>query len=196
MNEIASEFGEGQAIWDLVVDDMRARDAFGAQKYGSRLMADDGRNSLRDAYEEVLDLAVYLRKALAEREGPDRDGTWQRPWIGVDLDGTLAQYDHYRGPDHIGDPVEPMLERVKGWLEEGRLVKVLTARVWPGRPVEAKLARAAIEEWLVCHLGQVLEVTHEKDPGLIELWDDRAVQVEANRGQVAALQRLRAEQAL
>jgi hypothetical protein len=29
--------------------------------------AHDGRDSLREAYEEALDLVVYLRKALAER---------------------------------------------------------------------------------------------------------------------------------
>jgi hypothetical protein len=29
-------------------------------------LANDGRDSLREAYEEALDLVVYLRKALAE----------------------------------------------------------------------------------------------------------------------------------
>lgn len=32
-------------------------------------------------------------------------------WIGVDLDGTLAEYDGWKGPDEIGAPVEPMVER-------------------------------------------------------------------------------------
>jgi hypothetical protein len=26
-------------------------------------------------------------------------------WIGVDLDGTLAQYAGFKGPEHIGDPI-------------------------------------------------------------------------------------------
>lgn len=38
-------------------------------KYGQRLTPDDGRDSLRDAYHEALELAVYLRKALYERDG-------------------------------------------------------------------------------------------------------------------------------
>ena len=38
-------------------------------------------------------------------------------WIGVDLDGTLAHYDKWRGVEHIGKPVPVMLERVKKWLE-------------------------------------------------------------------------------
>jgi len=37
------------------------------------------------------------------------------PWIGVDLDGTLAVYDGWRGPEHIGPPVPAMVERVKRW---------------------------------------------------------------------------------
>lgn len=35
-------------------------------------------------------------------------------WIGVDLDGTLAFYDSWRGIDHIGAPIPLMLQRVKG----------------------------------------------------------------------------------
>lgn len=60
---------EGPAIWDLVIADMRARDRLGTERYGTRLYAHDGRDMLRDAYEEALDMAVYLRKAIAEREG-------------------------------------------------------------------------------------------------------------------------------
>jgi len=62
----------GRKIWDLVVEDMRDRDATGARKYGQRLTAGDGRNSLVDAYQEVLDLAVYLRKEIEERGNDDK----------------------------------------------------------------------------------------------------------------------------
>jgi hypothetical protein len=34
-------------------------------------------------------------------------------WIGVDLDGTLAQYGEFKGRDHIGEPIAPMLDKVK-----------------------------------------------------------------------------------
>lgn len=54
-------------VWDLVVADMRARDEFGRSKYGCALMIEDGRDTLQDAYEEALDLAVYLKKAILER---------------------------------------------------------------------------------------------------------------------------------
>jgi hypothetical protein len=58
----------GPAIWDLVIDDMHARDRVGRQRYGVPLQANNGRNSIRDAYEEALDLVVYLRQHMAEAE--------------------------------------------------------------------------------------------------------------------------------
>jgi hypothetical protein len=53
-------------------------------------------------------------------------------WIGVDLDGTLAYYDHWRGAEHIGEPIPAMLERVKRWLADGKDVRIFTARVDAG----------------------------------------------------------------
>lgn len=41
-------------------------------------------------------------------------------WIGVDLDGTLAHYDRWRGIDHVGDPVPAMMNRVKEARPIGR----------------------------------------------------------------------------
>lgn len=57
------------AAWDLVKVDIEARDQFGLSKYGTRLQPGNGRDSLRDAYEEALDLVVYLRNAIYERDG-------------------------------------------------------------------------------------------------------------------------------
>jgi hypothetical protein len=57
-------------------------------------------------------------------------------WIGVDLDGTLAHYDGWKGADHIGAPIPAMVERVKGWLTEGKTVRIFTARVYcPPEPM-------------------------------------------------------------
>lgn len=55
------------AIWDLVIADMRSRDNGGHKKYATRLQAFNGRDALVDAYQEALDLAVYLRQAIEER---------------------------------------------------------------------------------------------------------------------------------
>jgi len=57
------------AVWDLVVRDMRARDAVGEKRYGTRLQPNNGRNSLRDLYEELLDAVVYCRQRIYEEEG-------------------------------------------------------------------------------------------------------------------------------
>lgn len=113
-------------------------------------------------------------------------------WIGVDLDGTLAHYDGWKGIAHIGEPVPAMVERVKRWRKEGRAVKIFTARVDGGEVAiaangvahqEVPLVRKYIEEWCLQHLGEVLPVTNVKDYGMIELWDDRAVQVIPNTGE-------------
>jgi hypothetical protein len=55
-------------IWELVVEDMQERDRVGRQRYGTPLQAHNGRDALVDAYQEALDLAVYLRQAIEERE--------------------------------------------------------------------------------------------------------------------------------
>lgn len=57
----------GRPIWELVVEDMKERDQAGRQKYGTPLQAHNGRRPLVDAYQEVLDLAVYLRQEIEER---------------------------------------------------------------------------------------------------------------------------------
>jgi hypothetical protein len=56
------------AVWDLVTQDMQARDAMGETKYGTRLQPFNGRDPLWDAYQEALDLCVYLRQAIYEQE--------------------------------------------------------------------------------------------------------------------------------
>lgn len=57
------------AIWDLVIHDMSARDDFGHDKYGTRLRAGNGRDAMKDAYQEALDLCCYLRQSIYERDG-------------------------------------------------------------------------------------------------------------------------------
>lgn len=110
----------------------------------------------------------------------------QRGWIGVDLDRTLAYYDTWKGPDHVGPPIERMLERVKKWVQDGQEVRIVTARVYtdgsPLRNLETSLARTAIQGWCEKHVGTRLPVTCEKDFDMLTLWDDRAIQVLPNTG--------------
>jgi hypothetical protein len=104
-----------------------------------------------------------------------------RPWIGVDLDGTLAFHEPGRfNFEHVGDPIPLMAERVKKWLTQGLQVKIFTARVCD--PKTAPLARIVIKRWLATHGFPDLEVTCTKDFAMVELWDDRAIGVVANTG--------------
>lgn len=56
-------------VWDMVIEDMKARNQAGLRRYGTPLQINNGRDALQDAYEEALDLAVYLRQAIEERKG-------------------------------------------------------------------------------------------------------------------------------
>jgi hypothetical protein len=60
-------------VWNLVIQDMNARNEFGRSKYGVGLKPFNGRDTLLDAYEEALDLCVYLRTAIYERDVPDEN---------------------------------------------------------------------------------------------------------------------------
>jgi len=56
------------AVWDLVIKDMRSRDEYGRAKYNTPLQPNNGRDALLDAYQEALDLCVYLRQVIYERD--------------------------------------------------------------------------------------------------------------------------------
>lgn len=129
----------------------------------------------------------------------------KRKTIAVDLDGTLAFYDKYRGPTTIGEPVKPMVDRVRRWLGEGHKVIIFTARVDAGngyrqRSPYIKLSREelraqivkAIEDWCLEHLGEKLEITNQKDHRMSEFWDDRAVAVERNTGKILSAVQVKA----
>lgn len=54
-------------IQSLVIDDIRARREVGIQRYGTALQSHNGRDGLRDLYEELIDGAMYARQLLEER---------------------------------------------------------------------------------------------------------------------------------
>lgn len=106
----------------------------------------------------------------------------KRRVIAVDLDGTLAVYDVWRGEEHVGEPIAPMVERVRRWLDAGHDVRIFTARAFTASAVPP------IERWCAEHLGRVLPVTNVKRHDVNEIWDDRAVQVERNTGRVVGVE--------
>lgn len=54
--------------WLLVLKDMEERRLHGIEKYGVPVQPHNGRDPLVDAYQEALDLCVYLRQAIEERK--------------------------------------------------------------------------------------------------------------------------------
>lgn len=97
-------------------------------------------------------------------------------WIGVDLDGTLAEYHCWKGIEHIGKPIDPMMARVRNWLRDGVTVKIVTARATVPECIPH------FHAWLKQHGLPELEVTNAKDFAMIEVWDDRCVEVKMNTG--------------
>ena len=77
------------SIQGLVRADLEQREQVGIHRYGTPLQPFNGRDALRDAYEEALDLGCYLRQAIEERvtspapEAPTEFLVWsneQRKW--------------------------------------------------------------------------------------------------------------------
>jgi len=50
-----------------VIADLSDRAQQGKAKYGTYLCTNNGRDALFDAYQEALDLCMYLRQAILER---------------------------------------------------------------------------------------------------------------------------------
>lgn len=98
-------------------------------------------------------------------------------WIGVDLDGVLAKYHGSMG-NAIGEPIKPMVAKVKEWLEAGREVRIFTARASsPGQLV-------AVKRWLRENGLEDVPVTNIKDFDMVALYDDKAMRVQRNIGHI------------
>lgn len=49
-------------------------------------------------------------------------------WYGFDLDGTAAVYEGWKGIEHIGNPVVPVIALMKAMLSAGKDVRWLAFR--------------------------------------------------------------------
>ncbi len=130
----------------------------------------------------------------------DTHGEKGTGWYGFDLDGTLAKYNGWEGIDHIGEPVKPMVELIKRMHDEGKVVKIMTARVAPHKLEDGTVgesyitvpdgekgatrnyAHQFINDWCHFNLGFIPEIVYQKDHLMLELYDDRVKQVVPNEG--------------
>ncbi len=53
-------------VYPYVLADIKAKVNMGYKKYGTCLMTNNGRSALWDAYQEAIDLVMYLRQAILE----------------------------------------------------------------------------------------------------------------------------------
>ena len=111
-----------------------------------------------------------------------------------DMDKTLAVY--HKWSDSVGEPIMPMVNRVKALLAEGKKVAIFTARVAEEDgflPEEIAEQRRIIQAWCVKHIGQELPVTAVKSRHFVQFYDDRAVGVVPNQGIIIGPEREAAE---
>ena len=104
-------------------------------------------------------------------------------FIGFDFDGTLAtvlknEEDYKKGK--IGEPIIPMVNKLKEFLANGEKVKIFTARAFFDD--EKQLNKIRI--WCMKVFGTVLDITASKSPYMKLFFDDRAVQVDENGKEV------------
>lgn len=99
--------------------------------------------------------------------------------IAVDLDGTLAKHSPGKFDRNvIGDPVPLMMNRVKKWLKDGEDVAIFTARAADPKNIPP------VRRWLKEHGLSGCDVTNEKTPDMERFYDDRAVSIKRDTGQV------------
>jgi hypothetical protein len=104
---------EGDSVQELVIRDVQERMRVGMERYGTLLRPFNGRDALRDLYEELLDGAMYARQALEE----------QKDVLPAAAEfGRLAEYlmEHW-GHEIKGDGATDLVIRLLDELSERRV---------------------------------------------------------------------------
>ena len=101
--------------------------------------------------------------------------------IACDLDGTLAEYDGWKGVGHIGAIIPSVANAILLAKKEGADIWIFTARV--SDPKDAEEAGNAIVAYLNENGIPFDGLTAIKHKFFSEFWDDRAIQVIKNTGE-------------
>lgn len=96
--------------------------------------------------------------------------------IGLDLDGTIAEYNGWKGISYIGNPIQPIIDAALEKEKEGYEIIILTARAADPRSIPI------IKNWLRNHNLPNWRITDRKDSSMKEIWDDLAKTVKFNEG--------------
>jgi len=138
------------------------------------------RNFIYKAKQEAskeYNLAPMVNKSTSSPAAEKKE-YMKEGWIGVDLDGTLAYTDPRFSMSVIGAPVPKMVNLVIQLSIEGFRVKIFTARASDAKQIPL------IHKWLKDNGLPEFEVTNIKDFEMIRLYDDRAIQVIPNTGEL------------
>lgn len=170
--------GEQAAVWreahaDTGMDEMELR----CRACGK---SSNGEDDTTESCEECGHKTCLCKDKTAARK-------WD-PWYGVDLDGTLAYAPEGKFLSTPGKPIKPMVERIEQMLADGKTVKIFTARA--ATPMGKRIVKLWLRRSGVPRSFEKLEITNEKDPGMVELFDDRVTRVERNTGKLAMLSNL------
>lgn len=104
-------------------------------------------------------------------------------YVAFDLDGTLAQSG--MGGGQIGPPIPgDALNTFQQLIRAGVPVKIITARVSPRTSSDPQGETQRIQQWLYENFGQVIPVQADKDHNMIQLFDDKAKEVEPGTGAI------------
>lgn len=101
-----------------------------------------------------------------------------KAWIGIDFDHTLCKSD--------GSPIDKMVYHAKQWLARDFSLRIVTARVNPLDWDDDEIARERqrITRWCKEHLGIILPIQWGKSSGMIALFDDKAIHVRPDTGEI------------
>jgi len=106
--------------------------------------------------------------------------------VAVDVDGVLAQYDGWKGVEHIGDPIPGAVEFTKKLQEIARVV-IFTTRVnadpkISGRNESVQMLTQRVRLWLDAHGFAYDEIYVGQGKPLAAAYvDDRAVECRPQR---------------
>lgn len=110
--------------------------------------------------------------------------------VAVDLDGTIVNYDHWRGVYHIGDPYPDAIRFLQQLLRLGVRVILHTCRLTPdvngwvdaSRRIPLADARTNLEYWLAQHgLSDVALWDAPGKPFADVYLDDRAIRIDPSK---------------
>jgi hypothetical protein len=134
------------------------------------------KNYFQRAKEEAAQ--EYVMGSAHESRPSDLVRQVDKPWVGVDLDGTLAVHEDLMRLDRVGAPIPATMDLVRKMINDGIRVKIFTARA--SDPTQLTIIR----KWLAANDLPPLEITNVKDYMMSRLYDDRCIQVEKNTGRL------------